>query len=108
MAVPDHTVLARPPNPLGGKPTPTLGRSRRSADTVGKSWQQVALKLAAIQTAMNEIAGLVVESEVARKAQDRGDSMRPGHWPLSQSCAGHLVAAIRLLDQYAELLRREP
>ena len=108
MATPDHTVLARPPNPLGGKSTPSLGRPRRSADTVGKSWQQVALKLASIQAAMNEIAALVVESEVARKAHARGDSMRPGHWPLPQGCAENLIAAIRLLDQYAELLRREP
>ena len=108
MAAPDHTVLARPPNPLGGKSIPSLGRPRRSPDTVGKSGQQVAQKMASIQTAMNEIAALVVESEVARKAQARGDVMRPGNWPLPQACSENLVAAIRLLDQYAELLRREP
>ena len=108
MATPDHTALARPPNPLGGKSTPSLGRPRRSPDTVGKSWQQVALKLAAIQVAMNEIASLVVESEVARKAHARGEPMRTNSWPLPQDGAENLVAAIRLLDQYAELLRRGP
>ncbi|MFC4525563.1 hypothetical protein ISN76_00320 [Dyella halodurans] len=108
MAAPDHTALARPPNPPGGKSTRTLGRPRRSADTVENSWQQVALKLTSIQEAMNEIAALVVESEVARKAHARGSAMRPGQWPLAQGCAENLVAAIRLLGQYAELLRREP
>lgn len=108
MATPDHTVLARPPNPLGGKSIPSLGRPRRSPDTVGKSWQQVALKLAAIHVAMNEIAALVVENELARKTHARGESMRSGCWPLPQVCEENLVAAMRLLDQYAELLRREP
>ena len=108
MAAPDHTALARPPNPPGGTSTRTLGRPRRSADTVEKSRQQVALKLASIQEAMNEIAALVVESEVARKARARGNPMRPGYWPLPQGCAENLVVAIRLLGQYAELLRREP
>ncbi|WP_266184167.1 hypothetical protein [Dyella humicola] len=108
MAATDHTALARPPNPPGGISTRTLGRPRRSADTAGKSRQQVALKLASIQEAMNEITALVVESEVARKAHARGNSMRPGQWPLAQGCAENLIAAIRLLGQYAELLRREP
>jgi len=108
MATPDHTVLARPPNPLGGKSTPSLGRPYGSPDTVGKSRQQVALKLAAIEASAHEIALLVIESEEAHRADTNGEVMRKGCWPLPKVCTEKLVAAIRLLDQYAELLRREP
>lgn len=108
MATPDHTVLARPPNPLGDKSIQSIGRPRRVTGTVGKSRQQLTLRLAAINAAMNDIALLVVESEEARSAEAHGEPMRSGCWPLPQLCAENLVAAIRLLNQYAELLSHEP
>lgn len=108
MATPDHTVLARPPNPLGDKSIQSIGSPRRSADTVGKSRQQVILRLAAINAAMNDIALLVVESEEARSAKARGESVRSGCWPLPLQCSENLVSAVRHLNQYAELLSHEP
>ncbi|MFC4526557.1 hypothetical protein ISN76_12185 [Dyella halodurans] len=108
MAMPDHKALARPLNPHGGKSIPSLGRPHRTADTLGKSRQQLALRVDAINAAKNDIALLVIESEAARKALARGASMRSGCWPLPQVCTQNLAAAIHFLDQYAELLRREP
>jgi len=108
MAKPDHKALARPPNPLGGTSPPSLGRPRRSSDSVGKSRLPVAQRVTAIRAAMNDIATLVIESTEARDAVARGDAPRSGCWPLPQVCAQNLVATIRFLDHYTELLSHEP